>query len=64
MSDKLTRHQTKARHVKLHRRLDELVACFIAETGHTPSQITLLEFMQWSHEMTKNPTCVDKDPSP
>ncbi len=54
-------HETKGpqRHIKLHRHLDELVACFIVETGHTPSTVTLGEFMKWSHKMTEKPTCVN-----
>ena len=56
-------HETKGpqRHIKLHRHLDELIACFIAETGPMPSTVTLMEFMEWSHKMTLNPTCNKKE---
>ena len=57
----MTPHETKGRHVELHESLDELIACFITETEKLPSQTTLMEFMEWSHEMTKKPTCADKN---
>ena len=60
-------HDKKGRHAKLHRRLDELAACFFTETGLMPSTVTLKEFMEWSHKMTKDPTCknseLEKKPS-
>lgn len=56
----MTPHETKGRHVELHQKLDELIACFITETEKLPSKTTLMEFMEWSHEMTKTPTCVGK----
>jgi hypothetical protein len=46
--------------VELHKSLDELIACFFTETEKLPSKTTLMEFMNWSHEMTKNPTCAGK----
>lgn len=50
----------KERHEQLHSSLDELIACFITETENLPSKTTLMEFMQWSHKMTENPTCKEK----
>jgi len=55
----LTSDEVKERHKALHRSFDELFACFIEQH---PERITYLsatldEFMKWSHEMTKNPTC-------
>lgn len=47
------------RHVKLHRNLDELIACFFTETELLASTTTLMEFLQWSHKMTENPTCAE-----
>ncbi len=47
----------KKRHLKLHRALDELLGCFYIETELRAGTTTLLEFMQWSHKMTENPTC-------
>jgi hypothetical protein len=59
----LTPHQTKNRHVELHRALDELFACYI--TQH-PDQVYFLQmpfeqFLTWSHQMTIKPTCVEMD---
>lgn len=45
------------RHVKLHRNLDELIACFYIQTGLLAGTTTLMEFMEWSHKMTVKPTC-------
>lgn len=50
-----------ARHAKLHRYLDELVADFINQTGKLPSQTPLLELMQWSHGQIENPTGRDQE---
>jgi hypothetical protein len=46
----------RARHVALHRSLDELVADFIGHTGALPSKTSVLDLMQWSFEQTLNPT--------
>jgi hypothetical protein len=56
----MTPHETKGRHVELHRNLDELIACYISETEKLLSNTTVMELMEWSHEMTKTPTCVGK----
>lgn len=56
----LSRDEIIERHKKLHRSLDELIACFITETTNLPSRTTMMEFMEWSHKMTENPTCVEK----
>jgi len=44
------------RHIELHRMLDELVADYIAHTGKTPSETTVIELMQWSTQQTMTPT--------
>ncbi len=49
------------RHAKLHRSLDELIGCFYIETGLMSGNVTLAEFMQWSYQMTQNPTCTEKE---
>ncbi len=49
----------KKRHLKLHASLDELVACFYIETGLLAGTTTLMEFMEWSHKMTTDPTCAE-----
>lgn len=47
----------KKRHLKLHASLDELLACFYQQTQRLAGTTTLMEFLQWSHKMTENPTC-------
>lgn len=52
----------KIRHQELHKAFDELFACFI--TQH-PMRIGFLDtplkdFIEWSHQMTINPTCEEK----
>lgn len=46
----------KQHHMKLHKHLDELTADFIRHTNGLPSNTTVLELMQWSHEQTTTPT--------
>ena len=52
----LTIKAHKERHILLHRHLDELLANFIAITGLRPSQVTLMDFLSWSHQQTINPS--------
>lgn len=51
-----TREEHIARHVVLHKHLDELVGDFLLHTRRLPSKTMLLEFMAWSCAQTKNPT--------
>jgi hypothetical protein len=52
----------KARHEFLHGCLDELLADFLRHNGGMmPSTTSLMEFMQWSFEQTKNPREVEVD---
>lgn len=44
-------------HKELHTSLDKLLACYITETGHTLSSTNLLQFIEWSHKQTINPSC-------
>jgi uncharacterized protein YnzC (UPF0291/DUF896 family) len=44
-------------HTELHRSLDKLLACYIDSTKKHLTNTTLMEFLQWSHEQTKNPSC-------
>lgn len=46
----------KERHTYLHKAFDELLADYIGHTGKLPSETTLTEFMNWSHEQTIKPT--------
>ncbi len=57
----LTREEHIARHVDLHRAIDELVADFIRHTNRRPNATTLMEFMEWSHQQTQNPTEPKRD---
>ena len=57
----MNKEEVIERHKKLHQSLDELIACFITETDGLPSKTGLMEFMEWSHKMTKDPTCVEKN---
>ena len=50
----------KERHKELHQSVDELLACYIEEMSRPVLQDSLMQFMEWSHAMTENPTCVDK----
>jgi hypothetical protein len=43
------------RHQELHRSFDELLADFITHTEKLPSESTVMELMQWSHQQTINP---------
>lgn len=54
----MTEKEHKARHVYLHRALDELIADFIYHTQGLPSKTTLMEFMRWASEQKDNPTPV------
>ena len=57
MPTKRNRKIMQERHKILHKTFDELLACFINETGKTPAEATVTEFIEWSYGMTLNPTC-------
>ncbi len=46
----------KSRHLRLHHCLDELTADWIRHTGKRPSEHTIFDLMEWSHEQTITPT--------
>ncbi len=52
----MTEEEHKQIHVDLHNSLDMLVADFIAHSKKLPSKTTLIEFMEWSHLQSLNPT--------
>jgi hypothetical protein len=56
MNSITTTNEHKARHVELHKSLDELLADFIGHTGGLPSQTTVMELIEWSYQQTQNPT--------
>jgi len=46
----------RARHIELHRSLDELLADMIQQTSCLPSKTTIRELLEWSHKQTVSPT--------
>ena len=51
-----TREGHIKRHKELHKALDELMADMIDHTHKMPSQTTVMEMAEWSHQQTINPT--------
>ncbi len=51
----MTEKEHKERHQKLHEALDELAADWIQHSKSRPSQINLLEFIQWSGKQAQAP---------
>lgn len=51
------------RHRKLHRALDELLACYLQCTAceKLPSETTLLELIEWSWRMMHEPACANRE---
>ena len=47
------------RHKLLHKMLDELVADWINQTNCLPSQNSVMDLMQWSHQQTIEPTEIE-----
>lgn len=56
----MTPKQHKRRHEELHRALDELLADYLQQHHALPSNISVMDLLQWSHEQTQNPTDVDQ----
>ena len=53
----MTDDEHKARHVALHRSLDELLADYLTHNrGKLPSTTTVYELLVWSHAQTFDPT--------
>ena len=52
----MTREEHIQAHKELHLQLDLLVADFIATTRRMPSETSVMELIEWSHEQTSNPT--------
>ncbi len=52
----MTRDEHVARHIELHRSLDELVADFLRHhKRHSVSDTALIELIHWSHIQTVSP---------
>lgn len=60
MSDGELLSHCRESHHRLHGALDELLACYLTETGKLPSKSGLLEFLEWSFKMKGSPTCARK----
>lgn len=43
--------QARQEHIRLHRALDQLSACYIKVTGKLLSETTVMELLQWSNKM-------------
>ena len=41
------------RHILLHKMFDELITDYLGVTDKLPSQINILELMEWSYKQTK-----------
>ena len=53
----MTPEEHKARHVELHKALDELMADYLYHhPKELPSLIRLWDVVKWSHEQTLEPT--------
>ncbi len=52
----MTLKEHKEIHSQLHSALDELMADFIAQTGRTLSNSSIMDLFEWSFLQTINPT--------
>lgn len=52
----MTPEEHKARHVELHHALDELCVDYFNNTGKLFIETTLVDFVFWSFQQTKNPS--------
>jgi hypothetical protein len=53
----MTREEHRARHVELHRALDELLADYLRHNrGALPSQVSALDLARWAYAQTVDPT--------
>ena len=48
-------------HKELHTSLDKLVACYITVQKKGLRDTTVMELIEWSHEQTKKPACLNLD---
>lgn len=47
-------------HKELHKSLDRLVACFIENNTINPSEVSVMELIEWSYKQTIDPVCAKK----
>jgi hypothetical protein len=59
--DHIEASRVTQRHKELYKSLEELVTCYVSETGHPPSKTTVMQLMRWSYHMKREPTCVRKE---
>lgn len=51
----------QARHLELHKALDELLADYLLHhPGSVPGKIMLIQLLEWSHQQTTEPTALDQ----
>ena len=55
----MTLKEAQNRHEKLHRSLDELLACWITARVGSLRDASLMDFVQWSHKQTLHPHCAE-----
>jgi len=56
----MTPEEHQAQHVRLHRALDELLACYLSQRGEPRTSVhdEIYALMKWSHQMIAKPTPV------
>lgn len=54
----MTKKEHTDKHIKLHQKLDELIADYISCTNKTLSESSIMDLIQWSYEQTRNPQSI------
>ncbi len=57
MEKKNTRAELIEIHKALHGALDRLLACYIENTRKGLTETNLMQFIEWSHAQTEDPSC-------
>lgn len=60
----MTPEEHQAEHIRLHRALDELLACYLSQKRKPLTSINdpIIELLRWSHQMTLAPSLCPEDP--
>jgi len=58
---KFKHEPNRMRHLKLHRALDELLACHLTQTGNLLADTSVMSLVEWSHRMTEAATCEETE---